>query len=172
MVVCCILLPGHAAELGQACICRLATYCPVGNVQRDHQAGTQAAHIQTHSSEASVNCAWPMQTQVCPEFIGGLALTRDAQSVVVARGDGDLSLMDLRKTGEQAAVISLGSPLLCCQTDGRAAVVGAQDGQVRQLHHVLPTWQPCVSYVTDLWLGSLGTSCTNPLQSSCSNKDC
>lgn len=92
----------------------------------------QQAGLNPHYKQKAqkLNHVCVLQTQVCSEFIGGLALTPDAQSAVMARGDGDLSLMDLRKIGEQVAVTSLGSPLLCCQTDGQAAIAGAQDGQV------------------------------------------
>lgn len=72
-----------------------------------------------------------LQTQVCSEYIGSLAQTPDGQTVIAARGDGNLSLLDLRKAGEQVAVMSHSSPLLCCQTDGQVAVTGSQDGQVR-----------------------------------------
>ena len=70
------------------------------------------------------------QEQVCPEFIGGLAQTPDGQNAVVAQGDGSVSLLDMRKAGEQVAAMAYGSPLLCCQTDGQVAVTGCQDGQV------------------------------------------
>ena len=72
-----------------------------------------------------------MQAQVCSEFIGGLALSPDGQTALAARGDGNLSLLDLRKAGEQSAVMTHGSPLLCCQTDGQVAVTGSQDGKVK-----------------------------------------
>jgi hypothetical protein len=48
----------------------------------------------------------------------------------VAAGDGDLSLMDLRKKAEKVSHVSCGSPLLCSQTDGETVAAGAQDGQV------------------------------------------
>lgn len=48
----------------------------------------------------------------------------------MAAGDGDLSLMDLRKKAEKVSHVSCGSPLLCSQTDGETVAAGAQDGQV------------------------------------------
>ncbi len=48
----------------------------------------------------------------------------------MAAGNGDLSLMDLRKKAEKVSHVSCGSPLMCCQSDGETVAAGAQDGQV------------------------------------------
>ena len=71
-----------------------------------------------------------MQVKASSEYIGGLAQTPDGRQAVVAAGDGNLSLLDMRKAGETAAQVSCGSPLLCCQTDGHTAAAGTQAGQV------------------------------------------
>ncbi|DBA77988.1 hypothetical protein WJX77_012160 [Trebouxia sp. C0004] len=72
--------------------------------------------------------AW--QVQASSEYIGGLCLTPDEQQVLVAAGNGDLSLMDLRKKADKVSHVSCGSPLLCCQSDGETVAAGAQDGQI------------------------------------------
>ena len=72
--------------------------------------------------------------------MGGLALTPEGQQAIAATGDGHLSLLDLRKSGEKVAEVSCGSPLLSCQTDGQAVAAGTQAGQVW-----LALRQPCLN---------------------------
>ena len=74
---------------------------------------------------------WPLQVHGCSEYIGSLTLSPDEQEIVVAGGNGTLSLLDVRKAGETLSEVDVGCPLLCCETDGQTAVAGAQNGQVR-----------------------------------------
>jgi hypothetical protein len=57
-------------------------------------------------------------------------MTPDGGHVVVAAGDGNVSLLEMRKLGSRLAYVSCGAPLRCCATDGLTAVVGSEDGQV------------------------------------------
>ena len=78
-----------------------------------------------------------VQVRASSEYIGGLSLAADDQQLVVAGGDGGLSLLDVRKAGEKVNQVSCGGPLLCSQTDGQTAAAGAQNGQVTQMFYCL-----------------------------------
>lgn len=93
----------------------------------DHHA---FLHLLLQPNQQILIITLHLQVQASTEYVGGLCLQPDQQQVVVAAGDGKLSLSDLRKGGEMVSHFSCGSPLLCCQTDGQIAAAGAQDGQV------------------------------------------
>lgn len=70
-----------------------------------------------------------MQAAVSQDYIGGLSLSEGEQSVVVAAADGAASLLDMRKSGAEVSRVACGAPLHCATSDGRAALLGREDGQ-------------------------------------------
>ena len=71
-----------------------------------------------------------LQASVSQDYIGGLSLSREEQTVVVAAADGMASLLDMRKSGDRVSRVACGAPLRCVIGDGSVAALGKEDGQV------------------------------------------
>eukprot|EP00884_Botryococcus_braunii_P015364 jgi/Botrbrau1/2510/Bobra.0079s0002.1 len=118
-------------------------------------ASPDASMIVTGSEDGSL-AAWDLrspspvfQLQVTEDYIGGVSLTPDSRHAVVAGGDGEARLLDMRRWDTQLASVSCGSALHCCACDGMTALMGSDAGQVHfwdvaQLkgHSVVGGWAP------------------------------
>ena len=71
-----------------------------------------------------------LQAAVSQDYIGGLSLSMEEQTVVVAAADGIASLLDMRKSGDRISRMACGAPLRCVIGDGSVAALGKEDGQV------------------------------------------
>lgn len=67
-------------------------------------------------------------TQVCGDYVGGLALLPGGAYVAAASADGCIRLLEWRRGGEPAVTASCGSPLRCCASDGRLLIAGGEGG--------------------------------------------
>lgn len=71
-----------------------------------------------------------LQATVSQDYIGGLSLSMEEQTVVVAAADGMANLLDMRKSGDRVSRVACGAPLRCVIGDGSVAALGKEDGQV------------------------------------------